>query len=111
MRHARQGGLGLSAGTSHFIGGSWIEGEGPPLTSADPSSGEPCWCGRSATAGEVGRALEAARGAAAGWARAPLAERVGKLHALAEQYKDRKAHLAAAISRETGKPRWEALTE
>jgi succinylglutamic semialdehyde dehydrogenase len=33
------------------------------------------------------------------------------MHALAEQYKQRKADLAHAISLETGKPRWEALTE
>ena len=101
----------MSGGRTHFIGGRWVEGEGPPLTSTDPATGDVSWSGREATAREVDLAVAAARAASPAWARTPLAERVAKLHALAEQYKQRKADFAQAISRETGKPRWEALAE
>ena len=40
-----------------------------------------------------------------------FAERIAAVRAVAEQYGRRKAELAEAICRETGKPRWEALAE
>jgi succinylglutamic semialdehyde dehydrogenase len=101
----------LSANASHFIGGRWVEGDGWPLTSTDPATGELTWQGQAATAGEVDRAVAAARAMAGQWADTPHADRVAALRAVAEQYKQRKPDLAAAISRETGKPRWEALIE
>jgi succinylglutamic semialdehyde dehydrogenase len=110
MGGVAQGGIRLTDTASHFIGGSWIAGGGPPLMSTDPTTLEETWSGRAATAPEVDMAVAAAR-AAGIWANTPLASRVAALHAVAEQYQQRKEELARAICRETGKPRWEALSE
>lgn len=96
---------------NHFFNGRWFPGEGPELSSTDPATGQMNWSGRSASETEVGRAVERAHSAADAWAGAPLAKRIDLVQAVAVGYKQRGAELAEAISRETGKPRWEALAE
>lgn len=95
----------------NLIGGRWCPGNGEELTSENPATGEVLWKGKSSTADDVGRAVAAAREAARAWARATLDERIGVLQAFqsaVEQHRDR---LAEVISREVGKPNWEAATE
>lgn len=96
---------------SHFINDAWCEGAGEPLASADPSTGSTVWQGRAAGAAEIDEAVAAARAALEGWSATPLETRIEFLSRFAEQLKARRSDLADAISRETGKPRWEALTE
>jgi succinylglutamic semialdehyde dehydrogenase len=99
---------------SHFIDGQWIAGSGTALKSIDPASQEPVWEGPAATAEEVDKAVGAARKAWESWADpgAPgLQQRIFFLEAFAQQLKDNRSRLAEAISRETGKPTWEALSE
>jgi succinylglutamic semialdehyde dehydrogenase len=69
------------------------------------------WSGREATAADVERAVAGAQAAQPGWARTPLAERSSRLRVYGEIVRRDREALARAISRETGKPRWEARSE
>nr|WP_154928106.1 succinylglutamate-semialdehyde dehydrogenase [Pantoea agglomerans] len=96
---------------THLIKGEWQSGEAEHLTKADPVRGEPLWQGQAASAEQVAAACEAARAAFPGWATRPLAERQAIIEKFAAGLDAQKAELADTIARETGKPRWEALTE
>ncbi len=101
----------LLASVSHYVNGQWFQGEGPELASTDAATGRLNWAGHSATGSEVGHAVGIARSAAESWASAPHAKRVELVQAVAAGYKHRRAEMSEVISRETGKPRWEALSE
>jgi len=96
---------------SHFIEGEWRDGSGPAMHSEDPATGETPWQGRAADAEEVDAAVRAARRAFPGWAERSLAQRIDHLEAFGEALERDREGLAEAIARETGKPRWECLTE
>jgi succinylglutamic semialdehyde dehydrogenase len=96
---------------SYYIAGRWIDGDGPIMESIDPATLEPVWRGHSATAEEVDAAMAAAQTAQPAWADLPLDRRIAFLQAFAERLSAAKDDFAAVISRETGKPRWESLTE
>jgi succinylglutamic semialdehyde dehydrogenase len=81
------------------------------FSSLNPATGEAVWTGTVATPADVDRAVRTARAAFSAWAARPLEERAAILRAFAEQLTAHKAALADAISREIGKPHWEALTE
>ena len=81
------------------------------FSSINPATGEIVWTGAAADEAEVGAAVRRARAVFRPWARMPLAEREAHLRAFARGLTARQADLAGAISREVGKPRWEALTE
>lgn len=99
------------SGNSLFTGGIWSRGGGEGFASLDPASAETVWHGHAATPGDVRAAFAAARAAFAGWAltgfeaRRAIVERFGAILA------DRKDQFAELISRETGKPLWEAQGE
>jgi succinylglutamic semialdehyde dehydrogenase len=97
--------------SSHLINNRWIDGDGAPFTSTNPASGETLWTGREATPQEVDQAIAAARDAFPEWADAPLPRRIALLEAFAVQLRQHRDELAEAIAQETGKPRWESLTE
>ena len=99
------------AAKSHFIEGKWIEGSGAAFQSLDPATGQVVWEAPAATAGEIDSAVASARSALQKWSEQPLQQRIFFLQAFAEQLKEHRADLADAISLETGKPRWEALSE
>ncbi len=77
-------------------------------TSTDPMTGAVLWQGIDA---DVDGAVAAARAAQPGWALLPLAERIVIAQRFAEAVKAKSEEFAAMISRETGKPIWEARTE
>jgi succinylglutamic semialdehyde dehydrogenase len=81
------------------------------FSSIDPATGETVWTGSAAGGAEVDAALSRARAAFARWGRAPLSEREGVLRAFARALERNGDSLALAISREVGKPAWEARTE
>ncbi|TDC72338.1 aldehyde dehydrogenase [Micromonospora sp. KC606] len=92
-----------------FIGGVWgAGGEGGELTVHDPADGCPVSTVPMATAGEVAKAVEAARGVAAEWAATPAAYRAGALHRAADALAAAADELAAATTAEMGKPRADA---
>ena len=94
-----------------FINGAWRDGQGESFQSIDPAASETVWEGRAASPADVEAAFTAARQAFPAWARLPLEKRM----AIVERYRDglekAKPELARLISRETGKPRWEATGE
>jgi len=96
---------------SLLIGGQWCPGTGAEFASVSPSSGETVWRGKAAGAGEVDRAVQAARAAFAAWADLPFAERERIARAFAALLDKNKESLARIIGRETGKPLWETRTE
>jgi succinylglutamic semialdehyde dehydrogenase len=99
------------AAPSQFIDGRWAQGTGPEFESRNPATGEIVWQGVSAGPGEIDSAVLAARKSSEAWGEIPIEQRIGCLTRFAEALKSGRAKLAEAISLETGKPRWEALSE
>ncbi|MFI8415719.1 succinylglutamate-semialdehyde dehydrogenase [Serratia sp. NPDC078593] len=94
-----------------LINGVWQPGHGAAFNKTDPVDNQPLWQANAADGRDVAAACEAARAAFPQWARTAFEQReqlVKRFAALLEQHKPQ---LAATISRETGKPRWETLTE
>ena len=94
-----------------YIDGHWQAGNGPDFSSHDPASGEELWSGAAADAADVDTAVGAARRAFEPWSLRSAAEREAVVRRFAELLTEHKTELAETISRETGKPRWETLTE
>lgn len=94
-----------------LIDGRWLEGAGQTLSKQDPVAGADLWRAATADEAQVNDAIGAARGAFADWARRPHAQRVAVVEAFRDQLETHKEVLAITISRETGKPLWEARTE
>ena len=94
-----------------LIGGDWVAGDGPAFVSRDPANNEVLWKGAQAGAEQVGQAVQAARGAFDAWNERGFAERLQIVRRFGNRLEADKRGLAETISRETGKPTWEALTE
>ncbi|QNM98616.1 succinylglutamate-semialdehyde dehydrogenase [Chitinimonas koreensis] len=95
----------------HFIAGQWQPGQGEAFESRNPVSQAAVWQGQAADAAQVDAAVQAARGAFRAWRALGFAGREAIVRRFAELLGEHKAALADAIGIETGKPRWEALTE
>ena len=95
----------------HFIGGHWMTGDGPPITSRNPVSQETVWHGASASAAMVDDAVTAARAAFPAWSQLTMDTRIATLREFARLLGVHKEKLAHTIGLETGKPLWEAATE
>ena len=96
---------------SLYIDGQWREGRGEPFVSTDPASGETVWQGASASAADCDAALGAARRAFSGWSATPVDERIAAIRRFRTAIEARASTIARDISRETGKPLWEATAE
>lgn len=95
----------------HYINGAWTPGQGAPLSSIDPATGEAVWQGATATPADVAAAVDAARAAFQDWADRPRAERIEAVRRYRAALDARKGPMAEAISRETGKALWETTAE
>ncbi|WP_454878244.1 succinylglutamate-semialdehyde dehydrogenase [Serratia inhibens] len=94
-----------------FINGAWQQGRGAEFSKADPVDNQRLWQANAADGSDVAAACEAARAAFPAWARTPFEQREQLVKRFAALLEEHKQDLAAVISRETGKPRWETLTE
>lgn len=94
-----------------MINGQWQEGLGPLLSKYDPVSGQPVWQGSTATQQDVTAACQAATRAFRNWSRRSFSDRLALVTEFGRQLTENKTALAEVISRETGKPLWESLTE
>ncbi|MFE9201725.1 aldehyde dehydrogenase family protein [Micromonospora sp. NPDC007230] len=90
---------------AQLIGGVWgAGGEGGELVVRDPADDSPVATVPVATADEVAKAVEAARGVAADWAVTDPAERAAALHRAADAVEAAAEELAQATTAEMGKP-------
>ncbi len=94
-----------------YINGQWRIGEGAAFESLCPATDESVWQGHEATAEQVDLAIADAKKAQVKWAATPLSERISVLERYAEALGTKKEAIAYAISRDMGKPLWEAMTE
>jgi succinylglutamic semialdehyde dehydrogenase len=81
------------------------------FASTDPATGDILWRGRAATSADIDHAVADARNAFEDWTNRSVEYRAKYLHAFGEQLKKHHTEFTETISRETGKPRWEAATE
>ncbi|OKI45075.1 aldehyde dehydrogenase family protein [Micromonospora sp. CB01531] len=90
---------------AQLIGGVWgAGGEGGELVVRDPADDSPVATVPVATADEVAKAVEAARGVAADWAVTDPANRAAALHRAADAVETAAEELAQATTAEMGKP-------
>lgn len=95
----------------NYINGRFVAPDAEQeLVSINPATGA-CLGRVAASTAAVGLAVEAAKRAQPAWAQQPVAARVAAVRALAEVLSARGEELAVCISREMGKPVWEARTE
>lgn len=100
----------MTGGMLH-IDGAWSQGRGAAFASADPATGESVWEGRAADRDDVNDAVLAARKAFPAWASLGFERRLLVLQAYANELERRRDDIAKLISRESGKPLWEARGE
>jgi succinylglutamic semialdehyde dehydrogenase len=81
------------------------------FSSYNPATGETVWTGPAAGPAEVDHAVASARTAFLPWSALSGEDRIARLRAFATELAAQQESLAQLISREIGKPRWEALTE
>ena len=94
-----------------LIGSQWVSGNGANASSCSPVDERRTWQGRWASAEQASEAITAARAAFDDWRLRPLSDRQLICRAFAKYVENQRDTLADLISWETGKPRWEALTE
>ncbi|GAA0469256.1 MULTISPECIES: succinylglutamate-semialdehyde dehydrogenase [Tatumella] len=94
-----------------LINGQWLQGKGPELIKNDPVSGQRIWQNNTAQQDDVAAACQAAASAFPAWSRRSFTDRLALVTAFGQLLAENKPQLTELISRETGKPRWEALTE
>jgi len=94
-----------------LIAGAWVGGHGPTFQSKNPATGEILWQGHAASAEDVGAAISSAQAAATAWSERTVDDRAACLLRFSEALKANSDRVATSISREVGKPDWEALTE
>jgi len=94
-----------------YISGQWSAGNGAAFESLCPATGEAVWQGNAAGAAQVIAAVKSAKAAFKDWSRTDFSARADILRRYAEVLTARKEALALAISRDMGKPLWEARTE
>ena len=79
------------------------------IVSSDPATREELGRVRVATVAEVRAAVERARAAQAAWGALPVRERCRRMAPFRDRLRDRADELAELLSKECGKPRFEAL--
>ena len=95
-QHGRRFGL--------FIGGEWREGEGETFETLNPATGKPLATLTQATAGDVDRAVRAARKAQPGWWELGGHGRARHLYAIARQVQKHSRLFAVLETLDNGKP-------
>jgi succinylglutamic semialdehyde dehydrogenase len=94
----------------NYIGGEWISASGSTFVSEDPATGETLWRGQSSTIQDIDDAVSAARSALPNWAQSEQRRR-DALSRFQQALESRAEELSVTISREVGKPLWDARTE
>lgn len=95
----------------NYIAKQWIQGESEPFVSLNAATQEKVWHGNAASKKEVEQAFTAAKAAFSQWSRLPLQDRISYLEKFAKVLQEQTPVLAEWISKESGKPLWEAHQE
>lgn len=96
---------------SVFINNQWKRGSGELFSSINPATGESLWQGKEAAQPEVDEAVRQAKRAFEKWSTLAIDERSHYLSEFSELLRDSQRDLAEIISKETGKPLWDSITE
>jgi len=96
---------------SQFINGEWSSGNGINFSSTNPANGDLIWSGNESTPVDVDHAVQAAKEAFKTWKLLKVEERISYLEKYRSLLEKNKEEFALLVSNETGKPRWECLTE
>jgi acyl-CoA reductase-like NAD-dependent aldehyde dehydrogenase len=96
-----------------FLGGKWQpSASGETFEATSPATGELIATVPQGGRADAVRAIDAARGAAEGWARLTAFERAAKMHAVGDLIESRREELARVLTLDQGKPlRAEAFDE
>ena len=94
-----------------WINGQWINGQGSPFQSINPSNNEVIWEGCAAAPEQIAQAIQAARQAFNPWHKTPLEKRIQYCQKMRDLIVNQQDNLSLAIAMEMGKPLWEANTE
>jgi len=94
-----------------YISGQWTAGRSAAFDSVCPATGDTVWQGRAGDSAQITAAVKAAKMAFKDWSRTEFSARADILRQYSEALIVRKEALALAISRDMGKPLWEARTE
>ncbi|MEM8800727.1 MAG: succinylglutamate-semialdehyde dehydrogenase [Pseudomonadota bacterium] len=94
-----------------WIDGTWRKGSGASFSSEEPATGERFFTGHMANLQDADAALEAAAQAFDPWRKMPLDDRVEIITKFTDRLTANKDALAKLISKETGKPLWDAAGE
>ncbi|MBZ0166804.1 MAG: aldehyde dehydrogenase family protein, partial [Candidatus Omnitrophica bacterium] len=95
----------------HFFNGLWHQGKGERFTTLNPATQEVLADFHHADGTEVNAAVRSAKEAFHMWSRMTLDARIFVLNKFVLALHDAKEQLSETISRETGKPLWEAESE
>ena len=95
----------------NFINGEWVKSNGEMFYSYSPVNDEILWTGNYGEEKDVEQAVKCAKEAFSSWSLLDIEERIKYLTRFKEVVEGKKEELAECISREVGKPYWEALTE
>ena len=88
-----------------FIAGEWTAAEsGEAAAATSPATGATIGTVAQGDRGDARRAIDAARGAAEGWAALTAFERAAKMHAIGDLIESRRDELAATLTLDQGKP-------
>lgn len=94
-----------------FIDNRWLAGEGGAFCSVNPVNDDLLWQGNGASREQVDAAVLSAREAFPAWRKTSLAQRVDVVNRFTELLSQDSELLAELITRENGKPLWDARTE
>jgi len=97
--------------TRLLIGGETVEGEGAGLEVENPATEQIIATVGSASAGQLDRAVGAAREASVQWAAMPGVDRTPMLRSVAEALRSRTEELASIMTAEIGRPLTESRDE
>lgn len=95
----------------HYIHGSWEKGEGNLLCSINPATSEILCHTAEASLKQALESITSAQTAFSAWSKLTLMQRYAYLERFAQELKAKEDLLAEMISKESGKPLWEAHQE
>ncbi len=95
----------------HYINNTWVSGKGEAFVSYNPATNDILWQGHAANLTQVEEAVLAAKKALYSWANLSVEKREKFLHAFQAIVQEQKKDLIETLSKENGKPLWEADME